>query len=955
MKHNFQYLKKVICFAISCVLIMCSFSLNVSEEYQHTTVRVGFFSFEGYHMIDDEGNYSGYGYDLLQHMAGYTNWTYEYVGYDKSWSEMQDMLESGEIDVLTSAQKTDERMERFDFSDESIGTSSAILTVKSGNDTYLLKDYENWSGIRIGLLEGNSRNDDLAEYAAEKGFTYTPVYFESTNELVAALQDEELIDAAVTSNLRAVDNETILAKFAPSPFYIMVKKGNTELLEEINHTLELLYTDHPELQTELMDKYYTPESGDEIAFTAEERQFITEMQDTEFTAFMNPDRMPLSYYEDGEATGIIGEIANEIIKRSGLNIVIKEPADREVYLSLLGSDEMDICFDFTHDYAIAEKYDYHLTSTYVNAGISKLYLKNNTDRNSAGLINGSYIISGLEEKIKSEYEDIHYYNSTDDLVKAIEKGECDVGYLYTRVCERLTLDDVRNRLTSGMEYGASVDFCVGVKSGGDPLLFSILDKAAASLSDDQVNDIVRKYTAYESSPDTIVKFIYDNPFVAVSFVVVLSLMIMLISYAVLVSRRRKQEKKRLEEEKKQNVLLSDALAAAKAADESKSSFLSHMSHEIRTPLNAVIGFMELSEGATAEQQVIYRENSLVAAKQLLSIINDVLDMSAISSGKIKIDRVSFDFRKLIKNITDIYASQCKAKGIEMQTVIETPISGWLIGDEVRLKQILMNLLGNAVKFTDKGFVKLTINQRNRDRERVFIRFAISDSGIGMSENMLSRIGKPFEQENAETTRKHGGSGLGLSIVKMLTSMMRGAFKAESTEGVGSTLTVDLPFIIDEHADNEPSIDKAEVNSSTEYNFQGRRVLIAEDNAVNRMVVVELIKKLGIICETAEDGRKALEMFEASQSGYYDAILMDIQMPNMDGYEATKAIRSSGHPDAKNIAIIALSANAFNEDVAKSISNGMNDHVAKPIEMESLAAALNRAFAHAYQCTENKTV
>ena len=945
MRRSFLCIKKVIAVAVASVLMLCSLSVSVSAELQHRTIKVGFFAFDGYHMIDDDGNRSGYGYDLLQHMAGYTNWQFEYVGYEKSWSEMQDMLENGEIDVLTSAQKTEERMERFDFSNESIGVSSAILTVKSGNNTYLLKDYVNWSGMRIGLLKGNSRNEDLAEFAEEKGFTYIPVYFNSTNELTAALQDSEIIDAAVTSNLRAVSNETILAKFAPSPFYIMVRKGNTELLAEINETLELLYANHPELQTELMEEYYTPKSGDEIAFTAEERQFITEMQDTSFKAFMNPDRMPLSYYENGKTTGIIGEIASEIIKRSGLNIEMIEPASREEYLALLDSENADICVDFAHDFSIAEKYDYHLTSSYVNAGISKLYLKNNTSKKRAGLINGSYIVSGLEDKIKSEYEDIQYYNSTDGLLKAIENGECDVGFMYTRVCERLTLDDARNRLTSGLEYDSNVSFCIAVKSGSDPRLFSILDKAAASLSDDQVNDIVRKYTAYEASPNTLIKFIYDNPFVTVALVAALFMMLILAAYIVLMIRRRKQEKVRLEEEKTQNRLLSEALAAAKSADESKRSFLSHMSHEIRTPLNAVIGFMELSEGADLQQQNIYRENALVAAKQLLSIINDVLDMSAISSGKMKIENVSFNFSKLIKEMTDIYAVQCKAKGIEMQTAIELPASDWLIGDEMRLRQILMNLLGNAVKFTEKGFVRLTVKQRKLSENRVFIRFAVEDSGIGMSENMLSRIGEPFEQDNAETARKHGGSGLGLSIVKMLVSMMSGAFKAESTEGVGSTLTVDLPFTIDEHAeDKNPQEENNDIRPQKN-NLLGRRILIAEDNAVNRTVAAEMIKRMGAVSETAADGKEALDMFSASAKGYYDAILMDIQMPNMDGYEATKAIRTSGHPDAGSIAIIALSANAFKEDVAKSISHGMNDHVAKPIDAQRLADALQRAIYH----------
>ena len=686
---------------------------------------------------------------------------------------------------------------------------------------------------------------------------------------------------------------------------------------------------------------------------------------------------------------------------------------------------------------------------------------------------GSYVISEVETKIKASYDNVKYYDTTEALVHAIESGDCDIGYHYTRVCERIVLNDARNRLASEYVYGSKVSFCVAVKAGSDPRLFSILDKASASLSDDLVDSIVRKYTAYEGGSDSLLKYIYDQPFAFVSFVAVLFILLILVILVVLITRKRKQEAIQFAAEKEHSALLSDALDAAKVANEAKNSFLSQMSHEMRTPLNAVIGFMELAKDATPEQRDAYRQNALSAAKHLLSIINDVLDMSAISTGKLKIASSPFDFKQLLQSVTNIYAVQCEAKGLDFQIVMETPVDERLVGDAMRLNQILMNLLGNAVKFTEQGYVRLAVSQRETERDGVYLRFVVSDSGCGMSENMLSRIGRPFEQENADTARKHGGSGLGLSIVKMLVAMMGGAFTAQSTEGVGSTFTVGLPFAEGEAAPSPripgsiddlyvlavddqaiecdylsvvlsrinvrhscvksgaealdeldradgvgdgynvclvdwkmPDMDGLEltrrirdrynrdmliivisafehqmdVQLSTEAgadmfvakpllqsslldlfmtitdgrvvkpravrktpDFTGKRVLIAEDNAMNRLVAGELLKKLGIACETANDGQLALDMYTASQLGYYDAILMDIQMPNMDGYEATRAIRSSGRPDAQQIAIIALSANAFHEDVAESLSQGMDDHVAKPIDLDMLASALERAF------------
>ncbi|MGL4789933.1 MAG: substrate-binding periplasmic protein, partial [Anaerotignaceae bacterium] len=231
-------------------------------------VKVGFFQFDGYHMINEKtGERSGYGYDILQHMIGYTSWQYEYVGYDKGWNDMLTMLENGEIDILTSAQKTPEREALFDFSTKSIGSSSTILTTKAGNDKLITNNYESWNGIKVGMLNGNSRNQSFFDWANQNNFQFKAVYYENINDLTHALQTTEEVDAILTSNLRYIANEWIIAEFDPSPFYIMVQKGNTEFLNEINKVLDLLYLDEPWLNFLLDSEYYTPQSGNEIFYT----------------------------------------------------------------------------------------------------------------------------------------------------------------------------------------------------------------------------------------------------------------------------------------------------------------------------------------------------------------------------------------------------------------------------------------------------------------------------------------------------------------------------------------------------------------------------------------------------------------------------------------------------------------------------------------------------------------
>lgn len=636
----------------------------------------------------------------------------------------------------------------------------------------------------------------MAQFAREKGFSYTPVYFASTAELVAALQADRRIDAALSSNLRAVDHEWILAEFAPSPFYIMVRKDNKALLDEINRVLNLVFTDHPDLRTTLMNQYYMPESRDEIAYTAEERAYIAAMQNTTFTAFLNPDRTPLSYFSNGRVTGILGEIASKFIARTGLNIDIIELKSRDEYFSLLDSRQSDICLDFAHDFALGEEYGYRLTAPYCEAGISRLYLKNNPNRKVAGLTSNSYIVTEFKESIAHTYEQVLFFDTTKELVAAIESGDCDVGFFYTQVCEQLIANDIKNHLVSELVYGSNVNFCAAVNAEQDPLLFSIVSKAVSSLGENEIKPIVQKFSSFQDSPMSLLGFVYSHPLFLISCISVLFILLILVSIIVLLSRKRELEAIRLAEEKRQNGLLFDALTTATEASEAKSQFLSRMSHEMRTPLNAMIGFMELAKDASLEQRNFYRENTLIASKQLLSVINDVLDMSAIGSGKLKISNAPFSLKQLVHDLTNIYFSQCKDKGIDFQVVLESPVDEQLVGDMLRLNQILMNLLGNAVKFTNEGFVRLSIKQHTTEESSIFLRFAVSDSGCGMSEDMLARIGQPFEQDSAESARKYGGSGLGLSIVKMLVSIMGGAFRVESVKGAGSTLSAELPFAKD---------------------------------------------------------------------------------------------------------------------------------------------------------------
>lgn len=529
----------------------------------------------------------------------------------------------------------------------------------------------------------------------------------------------------------------------------------------------------------------------------------------------------------------------------------------------------------------------------------------------------------------------------------------------------------------------------------------------------------------------------------------------------------------LVEQKKQNEMLESALVAAKQANAAKTNFLSRMSHEIRTPMNAIIGMSTLAAQAIGDDERVADCISKIgiSARYLLSLINDILDMSRIESGRMLLKNERFSFIELLKNITDIIDGQAEAKGLDYECIVSTEVDESYIGDAMKLQQLLINVLGNAVKFTEKGRVTLDVHQLSRKHGRTTMRFVINDTGRGISEDFLGRIFEPFEQEEDMTTSTFGGTGLGLAISKNLVDVMGGSIKVRSIVGVGSEFTIDLPFGIDESVAVEPKLDirfekmftlvvdddavaceqtvstlreigmqgewvtsgceaircvethnalhndydyiiidwkmpemdgvetarrirrivgpevtiimltaydwaaieheakAAGVNicfskplfKSTlvsafqkaagqanddaplemEFDFSGKRVLIAEDNALNAEIACKLLEGRKFKTEVAQNGLKALELFTTNPVGYYDAILMDVRMPLMDGLQATMNIRNWSKEDAKSIPIIAMTANAFDEDVEKSRAAGMNAHLAKPIEPSLMYRTLYR--------------
>ena len=448
------------------------------------------------------------------------------------------------------------------------------------------------------------------------------------------------------------------------------------------------------------------------------------------------------------------------------------------------------------------------------------------------------------------------------------------------------------------------------------------------------------YEVVDEMTEDLSRRLNRNAITMMASIILLILLIFFMYFMNLKAHSKQLEAARESAEKAQK--------AAEQASLAKSEFLSRMSHEIRTPMNGIIGMTEIArqnKDNPGKVDDCLKKVSL-SSKHLMLLINDVLDMSKIESGKIQLKNELFDLRLFLENIENIYSVQAEEKEIDFKILLFGQIDELIGGDSLRLNQILTNLLSNAFKFTSKGgSIVLSVSELKHEKDSVLLRFSVKDTGMGIKKENLEKIFEAFEQENSEITHKFGGTGLGLSIVRSFSELMGGSVAVHSEYGKGSEFEVNLPFAVTENSHmiewkTDKTPDQSVIADKT-YNFKGKHILLAEDNELNREIAVELLGKVtGAMIDEAEDGQKAVALFEESEKNYYDLILMDIQMPRMNGFEATKKIRAMDRPDATSVPIFAMTANAFAEDEEKSRQAGMNAHLSKPLEISAVLAAMN---------------
>ena len=918
---------------------LLSLSASAAETVsQHERVRVGFFAMDGYHMMDEDGNRSGYGYDFLRLMARYWDVDYEYIGYDKSWEEMQQMLIDGEIDMVTSARRTPEREELFDFS-RPIGTNNGILTVRSDNSTIVEGKYSTYDGMRVALLRGNSRNDEFAEYARTKGFTYKSVYFDSAEEIAEALQNGT-VDAIVTSSLRKMNNERILEKFGSSDFYVIVKKGNTELLNKINYAIDQMNAAEGSWKTTLYNKNYETTDTKNLEYTEEEKRIIAQYsKENPLHVLCDPTRYPYSYTENGEVKGILPDYFRKIADYAGLSYEFLVPATRDEYIAYQSNkDAVNISIDArldTDNYA--ETKEWGLTAPYITMRMARV-----TRRDFDGKIN---VVTTVNQTASTSIEDVLapgaeklMCSTRQEMMEAVRDGKADAAFVYYYMAQAFVNSDTTGTMTYMPLEQPTFSYRMVVSSTENHALAGILTKAMYAMPDNLVEDLATQYTTYKATNLTLADMIRLHPVMAVAIIVFISWMA--VTLIVIVNRlqtRRKLQLAAQQKAKEMAVLAEQAQAASKA----KSTFLSNMSHDIRTPMNAIIGFTNI---ALHQDSVPEMHNCLKKIEEssdhLLSLLNDVLDLSRIESGKVEFSPVPTNITAVTDSVIEIVKGMLLNRELNFEVHREPLQNPYVMTEPVRIREILVNILNNAVKFTkDGGTIRFDAGSRpGADAQHIVICYRIKDTGIGMSEDFQKKLFDEFAQEENGVRTQYKGTGLGMPISKKYIELMGGTITVDSRKGVGTTFTVEIPMELT----NAEKVEKTKPLVQHK-DLKGIKVLLAEDNDLNAELATMLLEDLGMTVTRAADGQEVVDLFAEHPAGTYDIILMDIMMPKMDGHQAAKAIRAmyADRPDAEEIPIIALSANAFSEDVQASLDAGMNGHVSKPLNMEEVTKVIER--------------
>ena len=933
-------MRKSVC-ALLSLLLLLSAVLPVkaaAETAPAKVVRVGSFE-DTFNYVNEKGARKGYGYELLQTLSGYTGWQFEYVTCD--WSDCFEKLKNGEIDIMGDISYTEDRTEEMLFSDEPMGEEKYYLYADLSRADISASDFKILDGKKIGVVMGTEPEVMLTEWEEKHGIKTQHVNISNNEDVKQKLANHE-IDCFVSleESYWAELGISTITRVGKSSIYYVLNKDRPDLKEELDNAMHALDEEAPFYTADLCKKYFSLDY--KPILTGEEKAWLKEHGAIRM-GFLASDR-GVSTYDPatGEITGTITDyiqFAADCLGNQELEFQLVGYDDKEAELNALKSGEIDMIFHFDQSPNLAEEYRLARTNTTWTANMmvvtnKQLFIENQVNR-----------VAVPRNKISLTRYIAFYYpqweivdcDTQEDAIKLVKDGQADC--FVTGVSSEAKYS--KNHGFYSVPLPNPANSCFAVKSGNRSLL-SILNKTIKAMPANMLTSSLAMHKS-SSRKVTLSEFIKDN-FFMVLLVSSIAVAAILLTILKLLRKARKAEaaaRKAANDTQELNAKLQIAVENAESANHAKSTFLFNMSHDIRTPMNAIIGYADLASRHSDDPAKLknYMENIQVCGQNLLMLLNNVLDLARIENDKTEMEYSVSDVDKDFRNCIAMFRNQADSKG-QTLTVTTHLLHPYVYVDIPHLTEVCTNLVSNAVKYTGAcGTICCDITQKPGEKEGwCDTVITVADNGIGMSQEFQKHIFEPFERERTSTVSKVEGSGIGMGIVKKLVGLMGGTVEVESKIGVGSTFTVTIPCRI---ASEDETQAKRETNPSDQKCLRGTRILLTEDNDLNAEIATELLQEEGCTVDRAKDGVECVDMLEKAANGTYQLILMDIQMPVMNGYDAARKIRGLDDPQKANIPIIAMTANAFTEDRQVALDAGMNDHIAKPINMNVLVPTLRK--------------
>ena len=1083
IKHHRVLLHRFILFIFTIVFFIIGYPINADADQEPEVVRVGYYENEVFQEGAKEGEVkNGYAYEYYRKLSEYTGWKYEYV-YGE-FGDLYQMLLDGEIDLLAGLAWREDRAEIIGYPNAVMGKESYYL-VKHDVDSDISADPATLNNCKIGVLD-SAMVGTLNQYLEDNHIKAEVVTYSDYTQLFEAFDSHEVdILAAESDGAHGREHSEVLTVFGTSDYYLCINKKRPDLLAELNSAQSLLATEEPNYLNSLRAKYYSA-SVTAMAFSQAERDWMN--HHTSLHVGYLDNYLPYSDTDkQGNVTGIVKDIIPAILDGLGMqniNVTYSGYSNYDAMVADVSSGQIDVAFPVGGGLYYSEESGIYLSNPVSSSHADLVYKGEFSEKTTEHFaVNENNRMQYYFVRTNYPDAEITFYPSSEDCLSALLSGKASCVTL-----NGLRANDIlRNKKYEDLSlYQTSYNDarCFGVEIGNEGLL-KLLNRGVNVLGTDYAQSISYRYTGGLYSYGFIDALKDHMALVGTIILIIVVVIVFLLVRDVRRTRKKveEQEKARQNLELKNAELaesqkaLSDALVAAEHANRAKTVFLNNMSHDIRTPMNAIVGFAALAASHidNKEQVQDYLGKISVSSQHLLSLINDVLDMSRIESGKVTIEETDVHLPDVIHGLRTIIQSNITAKQLELFIDTQNVMHEDIITDKLRLNQVLLNILSNAIKFTPAGGkITFRVIEKPSSVDNIAnFEFRIKDNGIGMSEEFQKSIFEAFSREKTSTVSGIQGTGLGMAIAKNIVDMMGGVIMVNSTEGKGSEFIVELPckissvsakfepipelqgvrvLVADDDTDTclsvcsmlreigvrpdwtnygkeavirakdaldsadefrvyiidwqmpdlngietvrrirkviggsapiiiltaydwseieeeareagvtafcskplfmselrnvmaQPlmiSLDKqTEEKSEAEAkpDFSGKRVLLAEDNELNQMLAENMLTDVGLAVEIANDGTEAVEKMKSAPAGYYDIILMDVQMPQMDGYEATRQIRALEDNEKAGIPIVAVTANVFEEDRQIAMEAGMNGHLAKPYDVPDIMKTL----------------